>query len=172
MNKYWHPVFTGIVLGFVLYATFMVAGQGLGASGAFARTAAQLAYLIDPSYASNAYAGKYLKHGNALANWIVVEVVGVFIGGYISAMLAGRIRREVDKGEGYPVGKRLFWAFLGGFIMAGATRLARGCTSGQALDGASTFSVGAWIFMLAAFGTAFFVAPFFYKQWKNVKEGE
>ena len=111
----------------------------------------------------------YLRDGNALANWTVVETVGIFLGGFLSAALAGRIKGGIDRGEDYSKYKRLFWAFLGGVIIAVASRLARGCTSGQALDGAATFSVGAWIFMLAAFGAGFIFAPLFKKQWKNVK---
>ncbi|VAY87890.1 hypothetical protein MNB_ARC-1_569 [hydrothermal vent metagenome] len=167
-TNYWHPIIAGFILGTMLFISFMIAGQGMGASGAFARITAQLAFLYDSSVASNSYISGYLKHGNALANWTVVEVVGIFLGGYISASFANRIKSEVDRGDGYPIFKRLGWAFLGGIIMAFATRLGRGCTSGQVLDGASTFSVGAWIFMLAAFGTGFLVAPFFKKQWKGI----
>jgi len=171
MNKkrYWSPVTAGILLGIALFISFMVAGQGMGASGAFARSTAQIAYSVDPNFAQNAYAGKYLKHGNALLNWTVIEVVGIFIGGFISALIARRIKPEVTRGKGYSSGKRLFFAFLGGVIVAAATRLTRGCTSGQALDGAATFSVGAWIFMLAAFGAGFFFAFLFKKQWKGVE---
>jgi len=164
-DGYWNPLVGGVILGIVLFISFMVAGQGMGASGAFSRVTAQLAYLYDSTFAQNAYAAKYLVHGNALANWTVVEMVGIFIGGYLSAVIAGRIKSGIDKAEGYSSFKRLIFAFVGGFIMAGATRLARGCTSGQALDGAATFSVGTWVFMLCAFGTGFFLAPLFKKQW-------
>ncbi len=168
-KKYWSPVTAGILLGIALFISFIIAGQGMGASGAFARATAQAVYTIDPNFAQNAYAGKYLKHGNALLNWTVIEVIGIFIGGFLSALIARRIKPEVTRGKGYSSGKRLFFAFLGGVIVAAATRLTRGCTSGQALDGAATFSVGAWIFMLAAFGTGFFFAFLFKKQWKGVE---
>jgi len=167
-DGYWHPMVAGVILGIVLFVSFMVAGQGMGASGAFARVTAQLSYLYDSAFAQNSYAAKYLTKGNALANWTVIEVFGIFLGGYISAMFAGRIKQGIDRGDDYPIYKRLIWSFLGGFIMAGGTRLARGCTSGQALDGAASFSAGTWIFMLAAFGTGFLLAPLFKKQWKNI----
>jgi uncharacterized membrane protein YedE/YeeE len=168
-NNYWNPIIAGFILGTALFISFMVAGQGMGASGAFARFTAQIAFLYNDAIASNTYVAGYLKNGNALANWTVVEVVGIFLGGYISAALAGRIKGKIDRGEDYPIFKRLFWAFLGGVIIAADTRLGRGCTSGQVLDGAATFSVGAWIFMLAAFGAGFLFAPLFKKQWKGVK---
>jgi uncharacterized membrane protein YedE/YeeE len=167
-NNYWNPILAGIILGIALFISFMVAGQGMGASGAFARVVAQISYLYDSAFAANSYASAYLKHGNALANWTVVEVFGIFLGGYLSAAFAGRIKQDISRGEGYPASKRLFFAFFGGIIVAIATRLARGCTSGQALDGASTFSVGAWIFMLAAFGAGFLFSSLFKKQWKNI----
>jgi len=165
-HNYWNPLIAGFLLGTALFISFMIAGQGMGASGAFARLTAQVTYLYDATFATNAYVAPYLRDGNALANWTVIQVVGIFIGGFISAAMAGRIKQGIDRGDGYPIYKRLFWAFLGGLLIAAATRLARGCTSGQALDGAATFSVGAWIFMLAAFGAGFLMAPLFKKQWK------
>ena len=168
-NKYWSPIIAGIVLGIALFISFIVAGQGMGASGAFARATAQAVYTVDPSFADNGYAGKYLRHGNALLNWTVIEVVGIFIGGFISALLAKRIKPEITRAKGYSIAKRLILAFIGGILVAAATRLTRGCTSGQALDGAATFSVGAWIFMLAAFGAGFLFAFLFRKQWKGVE---
>jgi len=168
-NKYINPISAGIILGIALFISFIIAGQGMGASGAFARATAQAVFTIDPEFANNAYASKYLKHQNALVNWTVIEVIGIFIGALISALLAKRIKFEITKSKNYSIIKRFFFAFVGGVLIAVATRLARGCTSGQALDGASTFSVGAWIFMLSAFGAGFLVAFLFKKQWKEVE---
>ena len=171
MNKnknYWNPIIAGIILGTTLFISFLIAGQGMGASGAFARASAQLMYLYDSSFASNVYASGYLSNGNALANWTVVLVFGILLGGYISGAFANRIAQSIDRGENYSPTKRLFWAFLGGVIVAFATRLTRGCTSGQALDGATTFSVGSWIFMLAVFGSGILFSSLFKKQWKNI----
>ena len=50
-------------------------------------------------------------------------------------------------------------------IIEFATRLDRGCTSGQGLDGMVTFSVGTWIFMFSVFGAALIFSPLFRKQW-------
>jgi uncharacterized membrane protein YedE/YeeE len=169
VKNYINPIGAGIILGIALFISFMVAGQGMGASGAFARATAQIAYTVDPNFAENAYAGKYLKNGNALINWTVIEVIGIFIGGLLSALIARRVKPEITRGEGYSRFKRLIFAFLGGILVAIGTRLARGCTSGQALDGASTMSVGAWIFMLSAFGAGFLIAFLFKNQWKGLK---
>jgi len=167
--NYWPPIIGGIILGIALFISFVVAGQGMGASGAFARATAQAVYTVNPDFAQNAYASKYLKNGNALINWTVIEALGIFIGGLLSALIAKRIKPEITKSKDFSSFKRLFFAFLGGILVAVATRLARGCTSGQALDGAAAFSVGSWIFMLAAFGAGFLVAFLFAKQWKGVE---
>ncbi len=168
-NRYWNPYLGGFLLGTVLFFSYAIASQGIGISGAFARVTAQLSYLISPSFAKhNAYTGHYLYTGNALANWIVVETVGVFIGGYISAAFSGRIHQSIERAEGYPVGSRLLFAFFGGMLVAFATRLTRGCTSGQALSGMGGFSVGAWIFMFSVFAGGMIAAPLFKKQWKDV----
>jgi len=168
-SRYWSPITAGIILGIALFISFIVAGQGMGASGAFARATAQAAYAVDPEFAKNAYAAKYLSNGDALTNWTFIEVIGIFIGGFLSALLAKRIKPEITRAQGYSVVKRLTFAFFGGILVAIGTRFARGCTSGQALDGAAAMSAGAWIFMLAAFGAGFLVAFIFKKQWKGVE---
>jgi uncharacterized protein len=44
--------------------------------------------------------------------------------------------------------------------------LARGCTSGIALTGGALLSVGAWLFMLAAFAGAYLAAPAWRRMWR------
>jgi len=95
----------------------------------------------------------------------VIETFGILIGGFISAVLAGRFVFSPDKAASYSLSGRYFWAFTGGMVVAVASRLARGCTSGQGLDGMATFSVGAWIFMFATFAGALLLSPLFKKQW-------
>ena len=46
-------------------------------------------------------------------------------------------------------------AFLGGVIFLYGARMARGCTSGQALTGGATLSAGSWLVMFAIFGGAY-----------------
>jgi len=44
-------------------------------------------------------------------------------------------------------------------------KLARGCTSGQALTGGALLNVGSWANMMAIFGGAYAMAYFIRKQW-------
>jgi uncharacterized protein len=50
--------------------------------------------------------------------------------------------------------------------MGFAARLARGCTSGQALSGGAVLSVGAWAFMFSVFAGGYALAWFLRRQWR------
>ena len=76
-----------------------------------------------------------------LDDWIVFELLGVFLGGLVGAYSAGRLRLGVIRGAGVKSSTRLALAFSGGLLMGVAARAARGCTSGQALSGAGTDDV-------------------------------
>ena len=61
---------------------------------------------------------------------------------------------------------RMGWALSGGVIMGFAARLARGCTSGQALTGGATLALGSWLFMFAVFAGGYLLAPLMRRQWR------
>jgi hypothetical protein len=166
-RPYGDPYLTGVALGLVLLAAFVVMGRGLGASGAFNRTAAGLAATASPVRAgASLFFGRYLGDGVPVwLDWLVVEIVGVAIGGAVSAWLAGRWRRDVERGPRLAAGPRLAYAFGGGAVMATGAVLARGCTSGQALTGGALLSVGSWTFIIGAFAAAFLVAPLVRRLW-------
>ena len=155
-RPYWNPYLAGLLLGLTLLATFVVAGQGLGASAFPKRTLALAAHAVAPEWtASNPQLGSYVADGeNPLRNWLVVEVVGVFLGGFIGAVSAGRFKSTVEKGPRISVKGRLAYAFAGGSVMGFAAALARGCTSGQALSGGATLATGSWMFMMMEIGRA------------------
>lgn len=167
MKPYSNPYLAGAGLGLVLLAAFAIMGHGIGASGAAAEVVAAGVNAAAPAHAqSNDYLRPWVDGGrNGLASWIVLEVLGIFAGAFISAKLAGRVKREVERGPRATNRSRLLWALAGGSLMGFAARLARGCTSGQALTGGALLSVGSWIFMLALFAAGFAVAPLFRKQW-------
>jgi uncharacterized membrane protein YedE/YeeE len=60
---------------------------------------------------------------------------------------------------------RWLFAFAGGAAMGYGARLARGCTSGQALSGGATLSAGSWAFMMAVFAGAYALAYFVRRLW-------
>jgi len=164
---YWNPYLAGIALGLVLLATFAIMGHGIGASGAIASVAAAGADAVAPAHAeSNAYWSAWTSAGNPLASWIVFEVAGMLVGGFVSAWLAGRLATQLERGPHATGRQRMAWGFAGGAVMGFASRLARGCTSGQALTGGAVLSVGSWVFMLALFAAGYAVAPLLKRQWR------
>jgi uncharacterized membrane protein YedE/YeeE len=167
-QPYWNPYISGIGLGLVLLAAFVIMGRGLGASGAFSTVVAVGVNEVAPSQtADNSFYKGYLGDGteSPLKNWLVFEVIGVIIGGFISGSLAGRVKKVVEKGERITTPKRLLYAFTGGTLMGIGAKLARGCTSGQALTGGALLSVGGWAFMLMVFVGAYVMAYFVRRQW-------
>jgi uncharacterized membrane protein YedE/YeeE len=166
--KYADPYLAGVGLGLVLLAAFAITGHGLGASRASAPTAAGTVAAVAPDYAAaNPYFGRYLaKPGGPWRDWLLFEVAGMCAGGFVSAAMAGRLRREVERGAGVTAASRLGSAAGGGAIMGLGAVLARGCTSGLALTGGALLSVGSWAFMLCAFTSAYAVAPMLKRSWR------
>ncbi len=166
-KAYSNPYLTGVGLGLVLLAAYVVMGRGLGASGAFASSAAGLVQAVAPERAAQSalFAGYLGADGGAWLNWILFEIAGVAIGGFASAWLAGRVRFEMERGPGISPPARLATAFGGGAVMGLGAVLARGCTSGQALSGGALLSVGSWLFMIGAFAAAYLFAPFVRRIW-------
>lgn len=177
-QPYWNSYKAGIALGLVLLAAFVFTGRGLGASGAVTRMAAYslqkaesavrggTAAESDTIAVRNTYTGQYLKGpADPLDDFLVYMLVGVIVGGFISGMLARRAGFEVVHGPRAHVVRRLLLAASGGFISAIGARLARGCTSGQALTGGATLALGSWVFMIAVFAGGYAIAWFLRKEW-------
>jgi len=72
----------------------------------------------------------------------------------------------MQKGPTASRARRITYAIAGGVLMGFAARLARGCTSGQALTGGAVMAFGSWIFMLAVFAGGYVTAPLARRQWK------
>ncbi|HEX9565812.1 MAG TPA: YeeE/YedE thiosulfate transporter family protein [Gemmatimonadaceae bacterium] len=145
----------GIALGLVLLASFVLAGRGIGASGAFAVAAAPVAGAVTPGSVagSTALSDRLPREFVPWNDWIVLELLGVLVGAGISARLSGRWRAATnDRTAG-----RVSRALAGGALMGLGARLAWGCTSGLALSGGALLSTGAWLFIPLAFGTAILV---------------
>lgn len=166
-KPYWNPYLAGLLLGLTLLATFLVAGQGLGASALPKRTVAMVAHDLAPVWTdANPALNRYVAGPeHPLKDWLVIEFVGVIVGGFLGSMLAGRFQVTVAKGPRISTRGRLAYAAVGGVIMGFAAGLARGCTSGQALSGGALLATGSWAFMLMVFAGGYAVAYLVRRQW-------
>ena len=94
-------------------------------------------------------------------------VAGTFLGGLFSANLAGRMRLTVERGRAFGVVPRLLLALAGGILVGYSSRLAQGCTSGQALTGGALLLNGSLVFMICVFAGGYAAAWFVRRQWHD-----
>ncbi len=167
-RPYMNPYLAGLGLGLVLLSAFVIMGRGLGASGAFSSA---VAVAVDTAAAEHARSNEFYTGyldggvGHPLKSWLVFEVLGMIAGGFFSGALARRISATVERGPRVSIRGRLGLAFVGGALMGVGAKLARGCTSGQALSGGALLNVGSWAFMLMVFAGAYALAYFVRRQW-------
>lgn len=165
-KPYANPYLVGVLLGLVLLASFVILGAGLGASGGIAHIGASLSMAVSaPHTLSSEYFGKW--GATPLNYYLVFMFGGTFVGALFSALLANRARIQVERGAASSVGRRLGYALAGGVIVGFASRLARGCTSGQALSGGALLLSGSLVFLVCLFASGYAAAWFVRRQWHD-----
>ncbi len=166
-KRYMNPYLGGVLLGFVLFGAYFLTGTGLGASGALSRLVVSAEDLVAPRHVDRVSYLVGMAGGelNPLDHWIVLVTLGTLLGGGLSAFLNKRMKVETQKGPRISVRTRWIMALLGGLFMGYGARLARGCTSGQALSGGAVLSVGSWAFMFALFAGGYALAYFVRRLW-------
>jgi len=172
-TKYLNPYIGGILLGVVVLVANYVSGRGLGASGAVKNTVITTAKAVAPKHVENTgYYQEYFKShrngdepANPMKSWLVFEMLGVLVGGFLSGAIAGRLKLKVEHSPRITSKRRMIFALMGGILFGFGSQLGRGCTSGSALSGMAVLSLGGFITMAAIFGTAFALAYFFRKNW-------
>jgi uncharacterized membrane protein YedE/YeeE len=166
-RRYLNPYLAGTLLGVVLFLSFFITGGGLGASAAISRVQTALLDLFASEHVDRVAYFAEMAGGqkSALLHYSVYMLAGTFLGGLISGVFNRRFRFELRKGPNISLLARLTFALLGGAIMGYGARLARGCTSGQALSGGAVLSVGSFAFMFAVFAGAYALAWFVRRLW-------
>ena len=165
-DNFMNPYLAGVSLGLTLLTSFMILGAGLGASSGIARIAASCELLI---FKSHTLASEYFGGwgDRPLNYYLVFMLAGTFIGGLCSAMLANRIKVQIEKGSKSPAMLRVWFALAGGVLVGFSSRLANGCTSGQALTGSSLLLTGSFIFLICIFVGGYMTAWLFRRQWND-----
>jgi uncharacterized membrane protein YedE/YeeE len=160
-QEYWHPLVSGLALGVVLLATFVITGHGLGATGFVTRFTAWLGMVVVPTMTqANDYLGGLVEDGQPLNSWITWQVIGLAVGALVSAFMAGRIRVGIDGRKNLGGSLRLWTALVGGVAAGFGARVSAGCTSGLGLSGAATLSLAGFTFMAAFFAAGVVVSYF------------
>ena len=165
-KPYMNPYLAGVLLGLVLLASYLILGAGLGASGGLARLAATITEWAAPQhYQNSAYFARW--GDQPWEYYLVFMVLGALGGGLFSALGAGRAGIQVEKGRSFSTLGRLVLALCGGLLVGFASRLARGCTSGQALSGGAMLLTGSLVFLVCLFAGGYATAWIFRRQWHD-----
>lgn len=167
-TRYMNPYLAGFLLGLVLLATVFITGRGLGASGAVKSVATAIVADAAPEHAkSSPFYAHYLGPDQPppLKAWLVFEVLGVLIGGFVSGLVSGRLKVQTDHGPRISPRARWLFALVGGALFGVGAQLARGCTSGAALSGMAVLSTAGFVTMLAIFGAGYAFAYFGRRLW-------
>jgi uncharacterized membrane protein YedE/YeeE len=167
-TKYMNPYLAGVLLGLVLLGANYISGRGLGASGAIKSAIVSAVETVTPGYAKEArfYQEYSEEHpGNPLNSWLVYQMLGVLVGGFLSGVISKRLTFKVEHNPTISSNRRLIFAAAGGILFGFGSQFGRGCTSGSALSGMAVLSVGGFISMMAIFGTGYVLAYFFRKNW-------
>jgi uncharacterized membrane protein YedE/YeeE len=165
-KPFMNPYLAGVFLGLTLLAAFLILGAGLGASAGIARVAAFCEMCVLPAHTLNTeYFGRWGE--NPLSYYLVFMFIGVLLGGGVSSMMARRMKLEVERGAACPSGLRLIYAVIGGILVGFASRLASGCTSGQALTGTALLLTGSFVFLVFVFAGGYASAWFVRRQWHD-----
>ena len=163
-----NPYLAGFLLGLVLLATIFITGRGLGASGAIKSVVVATVDAVAPSHAEGShFYGTYVGPGkdNPLKAWLVFELVGVLLGGFVSGLASDRVKLVTEKGPGIRSRTRWLFAAIGGALFGIGAQFARGCTSGAALSGMAVLSTAGFIAMVAIFGSGYAFAYVARKLW-------
>ena len=93
-KKYLNPYLGGVLLGIVILAANFVSGRGVGASGAIKSAVVTTVNTIAPKHAENTvfYQEYNESHPKPMKSWLVFQMLGVLVGGFISGALAGRLK--------------------------------------------------------------------------------
>jgi uncharacterized protein len=167
-KPYMNPYLAGVFLGLILLGTIYVTGRGLGASGAVKSFVANGIAELAPEYTQqNSFISSYIndRPNGPLQDWLVIQVLGVIIGAFISGVLSNRLKLKLERGPRITNNTRIVAAIIGGLLFGFGSQLGRGCTSGSALSGMAVMSFGGIITMLAIFGSGYGLAYFFKKLW-------
>lgn len=165
-KPFMNPYLAGVFLGLTLLAAFLVLGAGLGASAGIARVAAFCEMCLLPGHTLDTqYFGRW--GGSPLSYYLVFMFVGVLLGGFLSALWSRRTGIKVERGAACTARRRLTLALAGGLLVGFASRMANGCTSGQALTGTSLLLTGSFVFLIFVFAGGYAAAYFVRRQWHD-----
>jgi uncharacterized protein len=162
----WQPYAIGAGIGVLSWVVFLVVNTPIGITTSLAQVAAAPAATITgwDWVAKNSYWAKQLPR----IDYGTLFLVGTFLGGALSALLAGTWRVTTVPSVfaerfGHSPAKSYAFAFVGGMIAMYGARLANGCTSGNGISGGLQLAVSGWVFLASMFATGIATAMIMFR---------
>lgn len=160
----WSPYLVGIGIGLLSCLAFLLSNQPLGISTAFAKSAGMIEKALRGPKVQNKL---YYQENKPEIDWGWMLVVGVFLGAFAAAWLAGDVNwRWVpemwENTFGSSVLLRLTAALLGGICVGFGARWGKGCTSGHGISGTLQLVLSSWISVICFFVGGVVVAMLMY----------
>ena len=164
LTRPWRPWQAGIAIGILAGLAYMSSAASgrnypLGVTHGVLHaelllTDSQLEYIYKPSLPSDTNVSNNAAPSKKVSLWLVLEVIALVFGSFISAKLSGKIRflpRPPDQ---------TVIAFFGGIVLGTGAAIAGGCVVGNIMSGLALMSVGNIIFaatvLLANWMTTYF----------------
>lgn len=159
-NQKW--IYSGIALAVLNAIVFAVAftNRPIGASTSYPYVADVITGFTD-----NDYFEKIKTPGN----WELIFLSGAFLAALVISMIKKEfkftlIHSSWKEYHGESKGKRIFWAFIGGFILIFGARMAGGCTSGHILSGGMQLAMSSLVFGVFVFAGLLITGKLFYRK--------
>jgi hypothetical protein len=157
-DKSW--IIAGIGIAVLNTFVFYFADRPIGASTFFPYVADTILGVVD---------NDYFKQITKSGGWEVPFLAGGLISGLIVSLLRKEFKIRMihdnwQKYKGNNYGKRVLWAFTGGFILIFGARMAGGCTSGHVISGGMQLAASSLIFALFVFAGLLLTGKYFYPK--------
>lgn len=153
----WHWALSGALIAALTLLLLFVGNRRLGISSGFEDVCSLV--LRQP----------YFQRGRVVAGrqWRLPFILGLFLGGVISAVLGGGWSPSwsvgmLDAALPMSPAAKVAWMFTGGLFVGFGTRMANGCTSGHGIFGLSNFELPSLVATLCLMSSGLAVTQLLY----------
>ena len=163
-SPYWPVGPAAMALAGIILFIFATFGPPASSSG-FVSTLKGFFEIVAPAYAA---AKEHYRLIPGPGSWLMTFVVGMAIGGFLGGRTFAVPVRDVPELWAQTFGpsraRRYAVAFLGGFLILFASRLAGGCTLGLFISGTTQLAVSGLLFGGIIFAAAMLTARLLYRR--------